>query len=74
VVGGRKLGGILAEMVPIPDCGERVAVVFGVGLNLNVPVDRLPTENSISLQMLASDLPDPTALRDELAARIVRNL
>jgi len=74
VVGGRKLGGILAEMVPIPDCGERVAIVFGVGLNLNVPVDRLPTENSISLQMLASDLPDPTALRDELAARIVRDL
>ena len=26
--GGKKLGGVLAEMVPIPDCGDRVAIVY----------------------------------------------
>ncbi|ETY70779.1 biotin--[acetyl-CoA-carboxylase] ligase [Bifidobacterium moukalabense] len=71
---GRKLGGILAEMVPIPDCGDHAAIVLGIGLNLNVPADRLPTGNSISLQMFTDDLPDPTALRDELAARIAQSL
>lgn len=30
--GGKKFGGVLAEMVPIPDCGDRVAIVIGVGL------------------------------------------
>lgn len=35
-VDGRKLGGILAEMVPITGCGDRVAIVIGVGLNLAI--------------------------------------
>ncbi len=71
---GGKLGGILAEMVPIPDCGDRVAIVFGVGLNLAVPADHLPTEQAISLHMFADDLPDFAVLRDMLASRIVREL
>ncbi len=71
---GRKLGGILAEMVPIPDCGDRVAIVFGVGLNLAVPAGHLPTEQAISLHMFAEGLPDFVVLRDMLASRIAREL
>lgn len=71
---GRKLGGILAEMVPIPGRDDRVAIVFGVGLNLAVPVEHLPTEQAISLHMFADGLPDFAALRDMLASRIVREL
>ncbi len=71
---GRKLGGILAEMVPIPDCGDRVAIVFGVGLNLAVPAGHLPTEQAISLHMFADGLPDFVVLRDMLASRIAREL
>ena len=71
---GRKFGGILAEMVPIADCDDRVAIVFGVGLNLAVPAERLPTEQAISLHMFADGLPDFAVLRDMLASRIVRKL
>ena len=71
---GRKLGGILAEMVPIPDCDDRVAIVFGVGLNLAVPAEHLPADQAISLHMFADGLPDFAALRDTLASRIAREL
>nr|WP_239512519.1 biotin--acetyl-CoA-carboxylase ligase [Bifidobacterium aerophilum] len=49
--GGRKLGGVLAEMVFLPDDPRSVALVFGIGLNLAVPADRLPTGQSTSLQL-----------------------
>ena len=54
--GGKKLGGVLAEMVPIPDCGDRVAIVIGVGLNLAVAQERLPIDKSTSLQLVARNL------------------
>lgn len=105
-LGGRKLGGILAEMVPLsepvvasadaissagaapdstdaaPDAvpssvraaGPSVAIVFGIGLNLNVPADRLPTTESTSLQLHYAPLPAPDALRDAIAAGVVRSL
>ena len=47
---GRKLGGVLAEMVALPDDGD-VALVFGIGLNLAVPANRLPTAEATSLQL-----------------------
>ncbi len=71
---GQKLGGILAEMVPIPDCDDHVAIVFGIGLNLAVPAEHLPTEQAISLHMFADALPDFAELRDALASRIVGEL
>ncbi|WP_240541432.1 biotin--[acetyl-CoA-carboxylase] ligase [Bifidobacterium santillanense] len=90
-LGGRKLGGILAEMVPlsapaaaaVPAGGPNdstvradsaVAIVFGIGLNLNVPADRLPTAESTSLQLHYAPLPAPDALRDAIAAGVVRSL
>ena len=74
---GRKLGGILAEMVPLPGDGANkssVAIVFGIGLNLNVPADRLPTVESTSLQLHYAPLPSPDGLRDAIAAGVVRSL
>mgnify|MGYP000016554018 FL=1 len=72
--GGKKLGGVLAEMVPIPDCGDRVAIVIGVGLNLAVAQERLPIDKSTSLQLVARNLPDAMVLRDAIAARWVQGL
>ncbi|NEG69715.1 hypothetical protein F6S87_03635 [Bifidobacterium sp. BRDM6] len=59
---GRKLGGILAQMVSLDgvaaagnaaDGEPMVAIVFGIGLNLAIPADRLPTPQSTSLQLIA---------------------
>ncbi|WP_238549617.1 biotin--[acetyl-CoA-carboxylase] ligase [Bifidobacterium callitrichos] len=76
---GRKLGGILAEMVPLPQQGDdadasSVAIVFGIGLNLDVPADRLPTDESTSLQLHYAPLPSSDGLRDAIAAGVVRSL
>ena len=56
---GRKLGGILTEMVPLPGRDDS---------------DRLPTEQSTSLQLHVQGLPDARTLRDMIAAHIVRSL
>ena len=72
--GGKKLGGVLAEMVPIPDCGDRVAIVIGVGLNLAIAQERLPIDMATSLQLIAHDLPDAAVMRDAIAARWVQGL
>ncbi|MBT1160587.1 biotin--[acetyl-CoA-carboxylase] ligase [Bifidobacterium sp. SO1] len=71
---GRKLGGILAEMVILPDDPQSVGVVFGVGLNLAVPADRLPTEQATSLQLHYRIDDDTDGLRDAIAARIASSL
>lgn len=44
LVGGRKVSGILAELLPGGD-----GLVLGAGLNLTIPADRLPTPTSTSL-------------------------
>lgn len=77
---GRKLGGILAEMV-VPPAGVSqsadgdVTLVFGIGINLAVPADRLPTAQATSLQLHYDVSADNTdALRDAIAAGIVAGL
>jgi BirA family biotin operon repressor/biotin-[acetyl-CoA-carboxylase] ligase len=42
LLGGRKLGGILAETVH--NHGQRTAVVLGIGLNVNSPTTAFPAE------------------------------
>lgn len=69
---GRKLGGILIELVTMP--GPMVGMIFGVGINLGIPADRLPTSMSTSLQLHCMPLPDSVTLRDEIAARTVIRL
>lgn len=83
---GRKLGGILAEMVVPPDAGEGlvgagaddVAIVFGIGINLDVPSDRLPAPQATSLESCSPGIVGRAGgadrLRDVIAAGIVRML
>ena len=44
LVGGRKISGILAELLP-----DGSGLVLGAGLNVAIPEDRLPTPTSTSL-------------------------
>ena len=81
-----KLGGILTEIVPLnggSDAGgkesddsaaDKAALVIGIGLNLGLRADQLPTPQSTSLQLHISNLPDNTTLRDMIAARIAVSL
>ncbi|MDF7640604.1 biotin--[acetyl-CoA-carboxylase] ligase [Bifidobacterium sp. ESL0784] len=100
---GHKLGGILAELVQLPegmnrlgaqcrnagsgetdmsdgrenrsDDGEpAVGVMFGIGMNLGLPAEELPTPISTSLQLLYAPLPDPATMRDMVAARLAKSL
>ena len=76
---GRKLGGILAQMVTLPDDPNTVAVIFGVGLNIAVPQEDLPIDAATSWRLITEPADDggrPPAERvmDLLAARTVRNL
>lgn len=69
---GRKLGGILLESVMLPAADIPMAgLVIGIGLNLNLPADHLPTGQATSLQLHRAPLPDPLELRDRIAAGTV---
>ncbi|MDF7663354.1 biotin--acetyl-CoA-carboxylase ligase [Bifidobacterium sp. ESL0763] len=85
---GHKLGGILAELVELPDGVDRfrnpgdtaadaepaVGVMFGIGINLALPAEALPTPISTSLQLLYQGLPDGRTVRDMVAARLAASL
>lgn len=80
---GLKLGGILIEMVPLQndagtqspdDMADDAALVIGIGINLGLHADRLPTPQSTSLQMHVEGLPPVSRLRDIVAARLTRSL
>lgn len=70
---GLKLGGLLSELVLLPDgeADDDVVVVFGVGLNLALGASRLPTPQSTSLQLHVSGLPSFNEMRDAVAEREV---
>lgn len=68
---GRKLGGILTQLVALPHDEDHVAIIHGIGLNLAVGREHLPTPQSTSLQLHYRDLPDVATLRDAIAARLV---
>ncbi|PJM73313.1 biotin--acetyl-CoA-carboxylase ligase [Bifidobacterium primatium] len=69
---GRKLAGVLSEFVPVDERWS--AVVIGIGLNLFVPRNDLPTDIATSMQLHYAGLPDYATLRDALMAGIVRHL
>lgn len=73
LVGGAKCGGILAEAVPAAD-GTPPAVVLGIGLNVTVRPDELPTgptgQPATSLQLAGSPAPD----RDPLLRALLREI
>ncbi|RSX50791.1 biotin--[acetyl-CoA-carboxylase] ligase [Bifidobacterium goeldii] len=79
---GLKLGGILTEFVPLDDTAQaantaeapRAALIIGIGVNLHLRADRLPTPSSTSLQLHVDNLPDTSVLRDMICARIASSL
>ena len=62
-LGGHKLGGILSQMASLPvgsmtegynddnKGADRIAIIFGIGLNLAIDAECLPTAQSTSLQL-----------------------
>jgi BirA family biotin operon repressor/biotin-[acetyl-CoA-carboxylase] ligase len=52
LVGGRKIGGLLAETV-IQGAGELVGMVLGLGVNLNLPDDVLETIDQPATALMA---------------------
>ncbi|MFT8704445.1 biotin--[acetyl-CoA-carboxylase] ligase [Bifidobacterium aquikefiricola] len=69
---GRKLAGILSEMIP---CDTNSAVlVIGIGMNLFVAQEDLPIDMSTSLQLQYSPLPPYAELRDEIVCTTTRHL
>lgn len=85
-LGGHKLGGILSQMASLPvgsmtegynddnKGADRIAIIFGIGLNLAIDAEYLPTAQSTSLQLHYAPLPDAESLRDIIAAGIVESL
>ena len=72
---GRKLGGILIELVTLPTDrhDDQIGVVFVCGMNLNIPADNLTTEGSTSMQLHLGTVAS-SAVRYELSSRIVTAL
>lgn len=70
---GRKLGGILTEAQDLS--AESTGFIIGIGLNLSMSADALPTPEATALSLHAvSDataLPDFATLRDRIGAGIV---
>lgn len=69
---GLKLGGILVRLVPLDE--HRTGVIIGIGINLALRAESLPTPQSTSLQLHVDPLPDVQVLRDLIAAGITAGL
>ncbi|MFT8532007.1 MAG: biotin--[acetyl-CoA-carboxylase] ligase [Bifidobacterium aquikefiri] len=69
---GRKLAGILCEMVPVNE--HSAVLIIGIGMNLFVPKDDLPIDMSTSLQLQYEPLPPYAELRDELVCATTQYL
>ncbi|WEV69665.1 biotin--acetyl-CoA-carboxylase ligase [Bifidobacterium sp. ESL0775] len=57
-----------------PTSERAVGVMFGIGMNLDIAREALPTPVSTSLQLLYAPLPDSPTLRDMVAARLAESL
>ena len=69
---GLKLGGILVQLVPLD--ARRTSVIIGIGINLALRAESLPTPQSTSLQLHVESLPDTQVLLDRIAADLVSGL
>ncbi|UOR01024.1 biotin--[acetyl-CoA-carboxylase] ligase [Leucobacter allii] len=71
---GKKLCGILCEMLPAPP-GDGPAIVVGAGINLLIPEWELPTERATSLLAAGADVGGAENLADpagsDLADRVL---
>lgn len=68
-VDGRKIAGILGELLGPVDAGARFAGVVGTGVNLTLTAEELPTATSTSLALVGV-----TVDRDALIDAVVRGL
>lgn len=66
---GKKLSGILGELLGVVDGGARFACVVGVGVNLKTPPGGLPIARAVALDSVGAEVP-----LDELAVAYVRQL
>ncbi|RBP97731.1 biotin--[acetyl-CoA-carboxylase] ligase [Bifidobacterium aemilianum] len=71
---GLKLGGILAELVPLVGERTRMGLILGIGMNLSLGAERHPTPQTTSLHMHWSPLPPITDLSDRILAALTRSL
>lgn len=71
---GRKVCGILSELVPANASSPGVAVVIGAGLNLTMTAEQLPVPTAISLALAGADVADATELIDRVLAAYLRGL
>jgi len=67
LVGGRKLAGILVERI---DSDAGAAAVVGVGINVSLGADQLPTPEATSLLLAGATSTDRTALLVDLLRRL----
>lgn len=82
---GRKVCGILSELVPTIAASTAVAVVIGAGLNLTMSADQLPVPTATSLVLAGADAnpanpanpadpADPATLLDRVLSAYLRAL
>ena len=57
-IDGRKVCGILSELVPPSSAAPAVAVVIGAGLNVTMSAEQLPVPTATSLVLAGADGPD----------------
>lgn len=71
---GRKVCGILSELVP-PNAGSSgIAVVIGAGLNLTMTAEQLPVPTATSLALAGADAGDPAAMIDRVLSAYLHRL
>lgn len=71
----KKIGGILCEQTARPD--KTIAIVIGIGLNINAPLDGFPEELQAATTTLAAEggrLVDRVTLLAELLLRLEQRL
>jgi BirA family transcriptional regulator, biotin operon repressor / biotin---[acetyl-CoA-carboxylase] ligase len=74
---GRKVCGILSELVPVTAAAPGVAVVIGAGLNLTMSAEQLPVPTATSLALagaVADNAADAAQLLDTVLAAYLRSL
>ncbi|NUS42227.1 MAG: biotin--[acetyl-CoA-carboxylase] ligase [Mycobacteriaceae bacterium] len=74
LIDGRKVAGILAEVVPSSqaDAGS-LAVVVGIGLNVSLAEDELPVPHATSLTLARAHVTDRTVLARALLDRLAEH-
>jgi BirA family biotin operon repressor/biotin-[acetyl-CoA-carboxylase] ligase len=71
---GRKVCGILSELVPAAAASPGIAVVIGAGLNLTMSVEQLPVPTATSLALSGADVTHRDAVIDRVLAAYLRSL